>query len=121
MFFKLTKNAFRDLLLNSKKIATMDLKEEEKLQNYNELYKLLKSKLVENERNLNSQTAFSKRAEHWNQRDLSSIRPVTNMKNPWLRFKREFEHALSLENTLAISVSLAWILVDPYLEDWIND
>lgn len=124
MFFKFTsRNPFRDLLRNARRIATAEMTDVDKLQAYNDLYRLMQPKLAENDRFLNAQTAFSKRCEHWNQRDISSIRPVKNMKNPWLRFKREFEQALTTPDVAlrAISVSLAWFYHEAHNDDWIND
>ena len=72
MFFKLTnRNPFRDLVRNARRVATSDITETEKVSAYRELYKLIGPRLLENERFLNSQTAFCKRAEHWNQREIS--------------------------------------------------
>lgn len=125
MFFKLTnRNPFRDLVRNARRIATANIDSSEKIKAYNDLYKLLSSRLSETERYLNSQTAFCKRAEHWNKNDISSIRAVTNLRNPWLSFKREFEHALTLtgdDSVNAYSRALAWFYANDYTEDWIND
>jgi len=125
MFFKFTnRNPFRDLLRNARRVATTDIPDVDKLQAYRDLYRLIQLKLVENERFLNSQPAFSKRCEHWNQRNISSIRTVSNKRNPWLRFKQEFEHAIANEATAlrAIAVSLAWFYNEPNNnDDWIND
>lgn len=88
------------------------------------LYKLLSPRLHENERLLNNQTAFHKSCEHWNQRDISGIRAVTNAKNPWLRFKKEFEQALQMEElkaVIAIEKSLAWFGQERYNDAWIQD
>jgi hypothetical protein len=124
MFFKFTnRNPFRDLLRNARRVATSELNDSDKLQAYRDLHRLISPRLIENERFLNSQTAFSKRAEHWNQRDLHSISPVRNERNPWLRFKREFEQGLT-DDTIAlraISTALAWFYNEPFLDDWIND
>lgn len=124
MYFKLTsRNPFRELARHAKRVATSNLTDEDKLSAYSDLHKLLHKRLVENERFLNSQAAFSKRAEHWNMRDVESIRPVTNTKNPWLRFKRMFEQAIKTPDTAvkAISTELMWFGQEQYLEDWIND
>ena len=124
MFFKFTnRNPFRDLLRNARRVATADLSDSDRLQAYRDLHRLISPRLLENERFLNSQAAFSKRAEHWNQRDITSIRPVNNSRNPWLRFKREFETAVSNEAVAlrAIGVALAWFYADPHIDDWIND
>lgn len=124
MFFKITnRNPFRDLLRNARRVATADMTDADKIQAYRDLHKLIGTRLVENERFLNSQTAFCKRAEHWNSRDISGIRAVRNERNPWLRFKREFEQAISDEATAlrAISVALAWFYNENNNDDWIND
>lgn len=124
MFFKFTnRNPFRDLLRNARRVALSEMQDSEKLEAYRNLHRLISPRLLENERFLNSQPAFSKRAEHWNQREISSIRPVRNERNPWLRFKREFEQALKDDAVAlrAISVSLAWFYVEPHIDDWIND
>lgn len=125
MFFKLTnRNAYRDFVRNARRIALSTDSYQTKFEAYNNLYKLLSPRMIENERFLNSQPAFSQRCEHWNQRDVSSIRPVTNMRNPWLRFKREFENALNdgaywgSEN---ISRSLGWFYSTDHRDDWICD
>lgn len=124
MFFKFTnRNPFRDLLRNARRVATSELSDTEKLQAYRDLHRLIGPRLLENERFLNSQTAFSKRAEHWNQREVSSIRPVRNERNPWLRFKREFEQSVTDDTVAlrAISVALAWFYNEQHADDWIND
>lgn len=125
MFFKLTnRNAYRDFVRNARRIALSTDSYQTKFEAYRELYKLLAPRLLENERLLNSQTAFSQRCEHWNQRELSSIRPVTNMSNPWLRFKREFEQAMhegAYWGSDTISRSLGWFYATDYRDDWICD
>lgn len=125
MFFKFTnRNPFRDLLRNARRVAAAEMSNADKVSAYSELHRLLSPRLSENERFLNAQTAFCKRAEHWNQRDISGIRVVTNMKNPWLRFKREFEQSLVEDEAVAlraISVALAWFYNETLVDDWIND
>lgn len=129
MFFKLSsRNAFRDFVRNARKIALSGGTAQTKMQDYTSLYALLSPRLQENERNLNSSPAFSKRCEHWNQRDISSIRVVTTANNPWILFKREFEQALNEVQTLgshessnAISRALAWFYATEHRDDWIND
>jgi len=124
MFFKFTnRNPYRDLLRNARRVAVAEVSDDEKIAAYSELHRLIYPRLLENERYLNSQTAFSKRVEHWNQRDIAAIRPVRNERNPWLRFKREFEQALQNESTAlrAISVALAWFYNETTNDDWIND
>ena len=124
MFFKFTnRNPFRDLLRNARRVATSELSDEDKIAAYRDLHRLIGPRLLENERFLNSQPSFSKRSEHWNQREISSIRPVRNERNPWLRFKREFETSVTNDALAlrAISVALAWFYAEPYADDWIND
>ena len=125
MFFKFTnRNPFRDLLRNARRVATSELNDNEKLSAYHELHRLIYPRLVENERFLNAQTAFCKRAEHWNARDVSGIRAVNNSRNPWLRFKQEFEHSLATDETVAlraIDIALAWFYNETNNDDWIND
>ena len=124
MFFKFTnRNPFRDLLRNARRVATSELNDSDKIAAYRDLYRLISPRLLENERFLNSQPAFSKRSEHWNQRDVPSIRPVRNERNPWLRFKLEFEQALPNDEIAlrAISVALAWFYNEQHADDWIND
>lgn len=86
--------------------------------------KLLHSvKLPENERWLNSSCAFAQRIVHWNQREVSSIKPMKNLANPWLRFKREFEQAVTQpaeQACIAISKSLGWLHYHQH-EDWLNE
>jgi hypothetical protein len=124
MFFKFTnRNPFRDLLRNARRVATSELSDHDKIQAYRDLHRLISPRLLENERFLNSQPSFSKRAEHWNQRDITSIRPVRNERNPWLRFKREFESVVDNDTTAlrAISIALAWFYNENNNDDWIND
>lgn len=127
MFFKLTaKNPFRDLVRNARKVVTSDLSDEEKKRAFEDLLRLLKPKLYENELFLSSQTSFASRCEHWNQTDIKSIKPVTNMKNPWLAFKREFEHAVANSNNTSynetvrsVSVALGWFYASEHKDDWL--
>jgi hypothetical protein len=127
MFFKLTaRNPYRDLVRNARRIATSDANEQDKTKAFAELYAVLKPKLLENERMLNSQTAFSKRCSHWNERDVASIKQVNNLKNPWLQFKREFESAVSASEDASqavrtVSIALAWFYNQAYRDDWIVD
>lgn len=122
MFFKLTsRNPFRDLVRNARRVALASLDDTEKLKAYSELHRLLSPRLSETERYLNSQTAFCKRAEHWNARDIASIRAVTNLRNPWLAFKREFEDAVSSSDVTSVSRSLGWFYSNSNIDDWIND
>jgi hypothetical protein len=129
MFFKLTnRNAYRDFVRNARRVALLKLSTQEQMKEYAQLYSLLSPRMLENETMLNSSPAFSKRVEHWNTRDVASIRPVTNVRNPWLAFKREFEASLNEVQELGsavcaerISRSLAWFYDNPHRDDWIND
>lgn len=124
MLFKISsKNPYRDFVRNCRRIATSNESSVQKAKNYKELHEFIGSKLLENERYLNSSAAFSNRYQHWNQLDLRSIRPVKTNKNPWLLFKREFEQALnepySKDIETKVSKALAWFYSTPYKEDWV--
>jgi hypothetical protein len=124
MFFKLTaRNAYRDLVRNARRITIADISENEKSEAFQELWQLLHQKLGETERSLNAQPAYAKRCEHWNELEVvRSIKPVKNQRNPWLRFKREFEQALStapIEHAKRVSCALAWFYHTPHRDDWI--
>jgi len=125
MFFKFTaRNAYRDLIRNARRVLTSDLSESEKSAAFQELYTLLQPKLHENERCILSSPAFAKRCVHWNQLDISSIRPVKQPKNPWLIFKREFESALKLQGSVratAVSRALMWFSLREHKDDWLAD
>ena len=125
MYFKLkNKNPFRDFLYHAQRINRSKLTDLERATEYENLYKVIHKRLNESEKFLNSQTAFSKRCIHWNQREVSSIKPVTNSKNPWIMFKREFENAVKAnksEVATHVSIALGWFHANPYVEDWIND
>ena len=126
MFFKLTaKNAYRDLVRNARRIVVSQISDSDKAKAFAELYSMLQPKLYENERSLNSEAAFAQRCQHWNALpDIHSIRPVKNMRNPWLRFKREFEQAIKLtpqQAVRSVSIALAWFYNDPYRDDWLVD
>ena len=89
MYFKLvSKNGYRDLVRNARRICISQLSEEEKSAAFVELYEILKDKLFESTRSLNVEAAYADRCIHWNQRDIDQIKPVTTIRNPWLRFKR---------------------------------
>lgn len=124
MLFKISaRNPYRDLVRNVRRIAISDMGETDKLDSYKELYKLLAFKLKENQRFLNSHAAFAQRCAHWNQRYVYSIKPVHNMKNPWLQFKREFEYAIVVKDqgiaTTNISKSIAWFYNNKNRDDWL--
>jgi len=121
MYFKLvSKNGYRDLVRNARRICVSQLSEEEKSAAFVELYGILKEKLFESTRSLNVEAAYADRCIHWNQNDLSQIKPVNNMRNPWLRFKREFEQCLDGKMpSKNVEIALAWFYAAPYRDDWI--
>ena len=91
MYFKLvSKNGYRDLVRNARRISISDLSDSEKREAYQELYEVLKPRLGETTRTLNAEAAYADRITHWNQRDVAVLKPVKTDRNPWLRFKREF-------------------------------
>jgi hypothetical protein len=125
MFFKFTaRNAYRDLVRNARRVAISQLSDSEKSVAFKELYTVLQPKLHENEKAITSTPAFAKRCEYWGQRDLASIKPVTTLRNPWLSFKREFEHTLQqpqdVQATL-MSKSLMWFFNCEHRDDWLAD
>ena len=124
MFFKLTsRNAYRDLVRNARRICIADMSEAEKSEAFQELYNMLQQKLDETTRSLNSQPAYAKRCEHWNQRDVANLKPVKTDRNPWLLFKREFVNAMSQPvefHAKRVSVALAWFYAAPYKDDWVR-
>lgn len=129
MFFKLiAKNGYRDLIRNARRIVLSDVDDESKLKAFKQLYSVLAPRLLENDSVLNSQTAFASRCAHWNERDIKSIRPVTNLQNPWLRFKREFEESIKEQKDVltpapeivrSVSIALAWFYNTEHREDWL--
>ena len=127
MRFKMaSRNPFRDFVRNLRRISISDHTDEEKDNLFHELWYNLSPKLSETELYLNSSPAYSSRCEHWNYRDLDiqSIVPVSNLKNPYLRLKREFETAMANESNerfvTAVSKSLMWFYVQPYRDDWVT-
>ena len=127
MRFKMaSRNPFRDFVRNLRRISISDYTDEEKHNLFYELWNNLSPKLSETELYLNSSPAYSSRCEHWNYRDLDvqSIVPVSNLKNPYLRLKREFETAMANESNerfvTAVSKSLMWFYVQPYRDDWVT-
>lgn len=121
MHFKLNnRNPYRNLVANALAIHKMDISQTKKLELYKQLYKLLKDKLVENERFLTSSPAFATRCQHWNQRDVDSIRPIKTLRNPWLLFKRQFEQALKNNDAITISRELGWFKHDKNQDDWLS-
>ena len=127
MRFKMaSRNPFRDFVRNLRRISISKYTDEEKDKLFHELWYSLSPKLSETELYLNSSPAYSSRCEHWNYRDLDvqSIVPVSNLKNPYLRLKREFETAMANESNerfvTAVSKSLMWFYVQPYRDDWVT-
>ena len=121
MYFKLvSKNGYRDLVRNARRISISDLSDSEKREAYQELYEVLKPRLGEMTHLLNAEAAYAQRITHWNERDVAVLRPVTNVRNPWLRFKREFVDAMHARNpSRAVEVALAWFYQHPYRDDWV--
>ena len=127
MRFKMaSRNPFRDFVRNLRRISISDHTDEEKHNLFHELWYNLSPKLSETELYLNSSPAYSSRCEHWNYRELNvqSIVPVSNLKNPYLRLKREFETAMANKSNerfvTAVSKSLMWFYVQPYRDDWVT-
>tara|TARA_Y100000401_G_scaffold98306_1_gene86029 strand:+ start:17 stop:400 length:384 start_codon:yes stop_codon:yes gene_type:complete len=127
MRFKMaSRNPFRDFVRNLRRISISDYTVEEKHNLFHELWNNLSPKLSETELYLNSSPAYSSRCEHWNYRELNvqSIVPVSNLKNPYLRLKREFETAMANKSSerfvTAVSKSLMWFYVQPYRDDWVT-
>ena len=127
MRFKMaSRNPFRDFVRNLRRISISDHTDEEKHNLFYELWDNLSPKLSETELYLNSSPAYSSRCEHWNYRELNvqSIVPVSNLKNPYLRLKREFETAMADKSNerfvTAVSKSLMWFYVQPYRDDWVT-
>ena len=125
MRFKMaSRNPFRDFVRNLRRIVISDNSDEEKGVLLYKLWDELSPKLSETELYLTSSPAFSSRCEHWNYRDrnVHSIVPVSNFKNPYLQLKREFEDALLCSSykdfVRAVSKSLMWFYVTPYRDDW---
>ena len=121
MYFKLvSKNGYRDLVRNARRISISELSDSEKREAYQELYEVLKPRLGEMTHLLNAEAAYAQRITHWNERDVAVLKPVTNVRNPWLRFKREFVDAIDARNaSRAVEVALAWFYQHPYRDDWV--
>jgi len=121
MYFKLvSKNAYRDLVRNCRRISISALSDSEKSDAFRELYEALKTSLGETTCTLNAEAAYANRCTHWNQRDLAELKPVKTDRNPWLRFKREFVNALDARNpSREVQVALAWFYNHPHRDDWI--
>ena len=121
MYFKLvSKNAYRDLVRNARRICISQISDSEKSDAFKELYETLKKRLGETTRTLNTEAAFAKRCKHWNQRDIPCIKPVKTLRNPWLLFKREFVNAIyARDASKRVEIALAWLYADQYRDDWI--
>ena len=121
MYFKLvSKNGYRDLVRNARRISISELSDSEKREAYQELYEVLKPRLGEMTHLLNAEAAYAQRITHWNERDVAVLKPVTNVRNPWLRFKREFVDAIDARNaSCAVQIALAWFYQHPHRDDWI--
>ena len=121
MHFKLvSKNAYRDLVRNCRRISISELSDSEKREAFCELYELLKARLGETTRTLNAETAYASRCTHWNQRDLAVLKPVKTDRNPWLRFKREFVDSMHAKDaSRRVEIALAWFYAHPHRDDWI--
>jgi len=121
MYFKLTsKNGYRDLVRNARRISISQLSDSEKREAYQELYEVLKPRLGEMTHMLNAEAAYAQRITHWNERDVAVLKPVKTLRNPWLRFKREFVDAIDARNaSRAVEVALAWFYQHPHRDDWV--
>lgn len=121
MHFKLvSKNAYRDLVRNCRRISISELSDSEKREAFQELFELLKPRLGETTRTLNAEAAYANRCSHWNQRDLSVLKPVKTIRNPWLRFKREFVDAIYAKNaSTRVEIALAWFYNHQHRDDWL--
>ena len=121
MHFKLvSKNAYRDLVRNARRISISELSDSEKREAFCELFELLKPRLGETTRTLNAEAAYAPRCQHWNERDVAVLKPVNNEKNPWLRFKREFVDSMHAKDaSRRIETALAWFYQHPHRDDWI--
>ena len=121
MYFKLvSKNAYRDLVRNCRRISISELSDSEKSEAFRELYETLKTSLGETTRTLNAEAAYANRCTHWNQRDIAELKPVKTDRNPWLRFKREFVDAMHAKDApKRVEVALAWFYQHPFRDDWI--
>jgi hypothetical protein len=121
MYFKLvSKNAYRDLVRNARRISISELSDNEKSEAFQELFQLLEKRLDESTRSLNTEAAYASRCQHWNQRDVAQLQPVTTLRNPWLRFKREFVFALRSKSVCRnVEIALAWFYQAPHRDDWV--
>jgi len=121
MYFKLvSKNAYRDLVRNARRISISQLSDSEKSEAFQELFTLLEKRLDESTRSLNVEAAYAQRCQHWNQRDIAQLQPVKDCRNPWLQFKREFVLALRSQSVCrGVGVALAWFYQQPYRDDWV--
>lgn len=121
MYFKLvSKNAYRDLVRNARRISISELSDSEKSEAFQELFTLLEKRLDESTRSLNVEAAYAQRCQHWNQRDIAQLQPVKSCRNPWLNFKREFVLALRSQSVCRdVGVALGWFYQHPHRDDWV--
>jgi hypothetical protein len=123
MYFKFSSvNPFREFVRYAHRVATADATEDQRHKLYQDLWRVASTRLSETERLLNASPAFAERCAHWNQRDVASIRPMRNVRNPWLLFKREFESAVNKDSATThreITIALAWLDYNMYKDDWI--
>ena len=121
MYFKLvSKNAYRDLVRNARRISISELSDSEKREAFQELFQLLEKRLDESTRSLNTEAAYASRCQHWNQRDIAVLKPVDTVRNPWLQFKREFVSALRSKSVCRdIEIALAWFYQASHRDDWV--
>ena len=121
MYFKLvSKNAYRDLVRNARRICISQISDSEKSDAFKELHETLKRRLGETTRTLNAEAAYAPRCTHWNQRDLADLKPVKTTRNPWLSFKREFVKAIHAKGApKRVEIALAWFYATEHRDDWI--
>ena len=120
-----SRNPYRDLARNLRRITVSKTSDDEKANSLRKLNEMLKPLLKENTRFLNNQSAFSSRCQHWNQRQAYVSQPVKNLKNPWLTLKREFQSAVNTQDNQglakAVSCSLAWFYANPHISYWVTE
>ena len=126
MKFKfVSRNPYRDLARNLRRITVSKTSDDEKANSLRKLNEMLKPLLKENTRFLNNQSAFSSRCQHWNQRQAYVSQPVKNPNNPWLTLKREFQSAVNTQDNQglakAVSCSLAWFYANPHISYWVTE
>jgi hypothetical protein len=125
MYFKVnSKNPYKNLVKNLKKITTCNKSDYEKVNLYRSLYVFLDKSLNNtSEQYLNNYTTYN--YPQWNELMDNKVKyTVTNINNPWLRLKNEFEEHLQdnpKDLVNSVSKSLSWFYNTPYLEDWITN